>query len=111
MMRPRLRLNPDAINFGAIVAFVVLAVGAAPPRARAQATTVTIAGTATDELRAVLPGVSVHVQNTETGVTRALVTNELGGYRALELPPGIYAVTAELSGFTTARRENLVVEI
>src|SRR5262245_31747621 len=110
-MRLRMRFDFGARSFIAAVIAVVFGLGAAPSRASAQATTGTITGTATDESKAVLPGVTVHVQNTETGVTRTLVTDERGGYRALELPPGIYAVTAELSGFTTSRRENLVIEI
>src|SRR5262245_25959279 len=110
-MRLRMRFDFGARSFIAAVIAVVFGLGAAPSRASAQATTGTITGTATDESKAVLPGVTVHVQNTETGVTRTLVTDERGGFRALELPPGIYAVTAELSGFTTSRRENLVVEI
>src|SRR2546430_17421947 len=82
-----------------------------PALAGAQATTGTISGTVTDESKAVLPGVTVLVKNTETGATRTLVTDERGGFRALNLTPGIYAVTADLQGFMTARRENLTLEI
>jgi carboxypeptidase family protein/TonB-dependent receptor-like protein len=90
----------------------LLALATAPSAARAaQATTGTIAGAVTDESKAVLPGVTIVVRNMETGATRQLVTDERGGFRALNLPPGIYSVTAELSGFTTAKRENLGLEI
>ena len=106
-----MQLHLSVLNLGAIAGIVVFTLGAAPLRASAQATTGTIAGTIIDESKAVLPGVSVHVRNTETGVTRVLVTDERGSYRALELPPGIYAVTADLTGFTSTRRENLIVEI
>src|SRR6185436_19885428 len=37
--------------------------------------------------------------------------DERGTYRALNLTPGIYSVTADLPGFTAARRENLTLEI
>jgi hypothetical protein len=94
-----------------ILGFLLLALMAAPTAARAQATTGTISGTVTDESKAVLPGVSVIVRNIETGVTRTLVTDERGSFRALNLPPGIYAVTAELSGFTPAKRESLTLDI
>src|SRR5712692_6599103 len=82
-----------------------------PRVARAQATTGTISGTVTDESKAVLPGVTVVVRNTETGAARPLVTDERGTFRALNLTPGIYSLTAYLQGFTTARRENLTLEI
>src|SRR5712691_7581112 len=78
---------------------------------RAQATTGTISGVVTDESKAVLPGVTVVVSNTETGATRTLVTDERGGFRALNLQPGVYSVGAELQGFTPAKRENLTLEI
>src|SRR5207247_3233286 len=84
---------------------------AAPAIARAQATTGTISGAVADESKAMLPGVTVVVRNVETGVARTITTDARGGFRALNLAPGIYTVTAELQGFTPAKRENLVVEI
>src|SRR5213592_1596695 len=94
----------------AMLGFLLLALLAVPVTARGQATTGTISGTVTDESKAILPGVTVVVRNTETGATRPL-TDERGGFRALNLPPGVYSVTAELQGFTPARRENLTLEI
>src|SRR5206468_2578138 len=60
---------------------------------------------------AVLPGATITVKNVETGATRTLVSDAAGHYRALSLPPGLYAVSAELQGFTSASRGNLTVEI
>src|SRR5713101_8021516 len=96
------------LHIRAIRGFLLLAL---PLTAHAQATTGTISGTVTDESKAVLPGVTVVVRNTETGAARPLVTDERGTFRALNLTPGIYSVTADLQGFTTARRENLTLEI
>jgi len=93
------------------VLFLLLASLTVPAAAHAQATTGTISGTVTDESKAVLPGVTVTVKNTETGATRNLVTDERGAFRALNLTPGIYSVAAELPGFAPARRENLTLEI
>jgi hypothetical protein len=83
----------------------------APAAAHAQATTGTISGTVTDESKAVLPGVTVQVRNVETGATRTLTTDARGGFRALNLPPGMYTAAAELQGFTAAKRDSLTVEI
>src|SRR5438552_11246193 len=94
-----------------LVATLLLASVAVPGLALAQATTGTISGTVTDESKAVLPGATVTVKNVETGATRTLVTDDRGRFRALELPPGLYSVFAELPGFTTAGRENLTLEI
>jgi len=104
-----MRLYIRAIVAGAVT--LLLAIGALPVAALAQATTGTISGTVTDESKAVLPGVNVQVTNVETGATRTLLTDERGGFRALSLPPGLYSVAAELQGFTSARRENLTLEI
>src|SRR5438876_5919091 len=101
-----MRLRPCAM-----IGFLLVTLLALPESARAQATTGTISGTVTDQSKSVLPGVTVHVRNIETGATRLLVTDERGSFRALSLPPGIYAVDAELQGFTTAKRDNLTVEI
>ena len=99
------------LHIRALVGLLLLALLAVPITTRAQATTGTISGTVTDESKAVLPGVTVVVKNTETGATRTLVTDERGGFRALNLTPGTYSVSAELQGFTSARRENLTLEI
>jgi hypothetical protein len=92
--------------------FLLLAVAAvAPPPVTAQATTGSISGTVTDQSKGVLPGVTILVQHVETGVTRTLVSDAGGRYRALSLPPGSYTVTAELQGFSKAVRSNLTVAI
>ena len=46
-----------------------------------------------------IPGVTVTITNTDTGLERAVVTNENGLYRAPLLPLGTYKVVAELQGF------------
>ena len=79
-----------------LMMLLVAALGAA---ASAQETTGTITGVTTDQSGAVLPGVTVTVKNTGTGLTRTVVTNEAGIYTAGLLPIGAYEVTFELSGF------------
>ena len=41
------------------------------------------------------------MRNVETGTTRTLVTDERGRFRALNLPLGLDAVSAELEGLQT----------
>jgi hypothetical protein len=60
-----------------------------------------LVGTATDETRAVLPGVTVTATNLETGSVSVVVTDERGEYRLPKLPPGKYKMQAELAGFGT----------
>src|SRR5205823_3121093 len=42
--------------------------------------------------------------------TKAAVTTEAGQYRVVDLRPGTYSVTFVLGGFTTIRREGIVLE-
>src|SRR5262249_35506700 len=56
----------------------------------------------TDSTGAVMPGTSVTLRNTGTGLTRTVTTDAAGEYTAPQLPTGRYSVTAELSGFKTA---------
>jgi Carboxypeptidase regulatory-like domain/TonB dependent receptor-like, beta-barrel len=77
----------------------------------AQSTTGSISGIVTDESKGVLPGVSITVTNRDTGAQRSLVSDAEGYYRALSLPPGRYAVTADLSGFNKAEHNDVQVQI
>src|SRR5437762_14031495 len=73
--------------------------------------TAQISGTARDQSGAVLPGVEVKVTQTETGITRDVVTNETGSYVLLNLPIGPYRLEAMLPGFRTYAQYRIVLEI
>jgi hypothetical protein len=62
-----------------------------------------------DEQGAVLPGVTLTATSPALLAPVTGVTDGTGYYRLLNLPPGTYAVTAELSGFTTFRREGILM--
>ena len=66
---------------------------------RAQAPRATVAGTATDESGAVVPGVKITVVNSSTGIESRTETNEAGAYYVPYLPPGQYRIVAEQKGF------------
>jgi hypothetical protein len=76
---------------------LVLLIAAAVP-ARAQSTA-TLQGTVTDAQNAVMPGVSITIHNTATGLERAALTDSAGQYVAASLAPGHYSVVAHLEGF------------
>ena len=78
-----------------------------PTLAFAQAT---IAGVVRDASAAVLPGVSVEVTSPVLiEKIRTVVSDGTGQYRITDLPPGTYAMTFSLTGFTTVKREGLEV--
>jgi hypothetical protein len=68
-----------------------------------------IEGVVTDATGAVLPGVTVVVKNTATNISRDLVTDEAGRYRANALQPGVYEIAATLGGFQSTNVGNLEV--
>ena len=71
----------------------------------------TISGTVTDPKGAVMPGVSVVIRNTDTGIDKTVETNEFGLYSVPFLPPGHYQITASKTGFTKVVREDLVLQV
>lgn len=75
--------------------------------AQTDVTTSRISGTVHDGEGAGLPGVTVEARNTETGLTQVAVTNEEGFYRILNLPTGLYSITATLEGFNPVTREDV----
>ena len=77
----------------------------------AQLSSGAILGTVTDTSGAVVPGVSIAVTNTGTGLVRDAVTNESGNYRVDLLPVGSYQIAADLPGFRKSIRTGVNVEI
>src|SRR6188768_2157870 len=74
----------------------------------AQTPTFSLEGVVSDEQQAVLPGVTVTITNTATGLTRAVVTDTNGRYVIASMPTeGRYRVQVELTGFATAVREDI----
>lgn len=62
-----------------------------------------------DEQGAILPGVTVTATSPALLAPVVAVSDTGGYYRVLNLPPGTYTLTAELSGFATYRREGIIM--
>jgi hypothetical protein len=62
-----------------------------------------------DQQGVVLPGVTVTASSSTLLAPVVAVTDASGYYRLLNLPPGTYFLTAELPGFSTHRREGIVM--
>src|SRR5437660_10381266 len=94
-----------------LMAGLSLSLALAVPWGYAQLSSGAVLGTVTDATGAVIPGVSIKVTNTATGLTRDAVTNESGNYRPDLLPPGDYQVEADLSGFRHEIRKGVGVGV
>ncbi|MES2390604.1 MAG: TonB-dependent receptor, partial [Acidobacteriota bacterium] len=70
-----------------------------------------IVGTVTDPSGAAVPGATVVVIDTDTGVSRTLTTNSAGIYTANFLVPGHYEVVASAASFGKLDRKNLTLTV
>src|SRR5436190_7795923 len=67
-----------------------------------------LTGVVTDQSGALIPGVSITITKTDTGVVTTTVTNEAGVYNFQALQPGSgYSVSATLPGFQTLTYKDL----
>ncbi len=68
-----------------------------------------ISGVVYDPNGSVVAGVKVTLTNTATNAVRELVTNESGLYAIAAIPPGVYTLKVEKSGFRSIERRNIEV--
>ena len=94
-----------------ILAMIVLCSLVASSTAFAQQTSGNITGRIVDAQGAAVPGVTVTARSPQTGFVRTDVSDGEGIYRLTALPVGGYDVTAELSGFSTYSRKEVIVNV
>ncbi len=88
-----------------VIGLVCLALAA--NNAFAQANNAAIGGVVTDSTKALIPGVTVTLTNTATGVTETRLTNDSGAYNFPSVPPGPYKMQADLTSFRPATQNNV----
>jgi hypothetical protein len=67
--------------------------------AQSQSSAADLSGTVVDQNGAVVPGATVTVKDSATGLTRTVTADEGGEYRFIGLPPSDYEITVEASSF------------
>src|SRR5262245_20789879 len=92
-----------------LIGLVALLVCATP--AAAQDTRGSIEGIVKDTSGAVLPGATVEAKSPSLVGVAAATSDSSGAYRFPALAPGVYEISASLSGFQTAKVENVQVTI
>jgi outer membrane receptor for ferrienterochelin and colicin len=93
------------------IALTLCLIALLPFAAFAQSSNGSISGTVTDESGGALPGVTITATNNATGASRTAVSNGTGHYEVPLLPPGMYAVAGELSGFQPLKYDKVVVNV
>ena len=71
-------------------------------------TTSAIVGQVRDTSNAVVPGATVTIVNSETGLRRTNKTDDAGRFNFPQLKPGTYSIKVEAQGFETRRDNNVV---
>src|SRR5882672_8080018 len=94
----------------ALVSVLVLTAGVAAAQSIG-ATTGSLNGRVTDTSGGVMPGVTVTATSPALQGARTTVTNEEGTYRLPGVPPGVYTVQYELSGFGTVIRAGISINV
>src|SRR5436190_5322230 len=89
-----------------LIVFLSLANAAAQSVSTAQ-----INGTVKDESGGGLPGATVSVTQTDTGLIRTTVTDETGSYVLQNLPIGPYRFEAEVQGFRKFVQTGIVLQV
>ena len=79
--------------------------------ARAQISTAEINGRVSDSSGAVLPGATVTMTQTATGLMRTTVTDASGSYLIPNLPTGPYRLEVSLQGFRSYVQTGLVLQV
>ncbi len=95
-----------------LIVLLVLAVGALfGGQAFSQVTGATLSGTITDPSGAAVPGAEVTIENMSTQITRKALTDKDGLYTAPNLLPGSYEITVAASGFRSASRTGITLNV
>ncbi len=80
-------------------------------KAFAQNDTGSVVGAIQDNSGAVIPGASITVLNNATGASFTTTTGSTGEYEVPSLHTGVYKISAEHSGFSTAVADNITVSV
>src|SRR5262245_49676780 len=105
--RPRIGSRRIVLRLGILIGMLIMS----SVETIGQLTTGTITGTVTDQTGAAVPGATVTLKNTDTGISRTAQTRENGKYEALSLPTGSYEISASLSGFRTVVHTGIVLAV
>jgi hypothetical protein len=77
----------------------------------AQQGTADIRGRVIDQQGAMLPGVTVIVRHQESGLYREAVTGNDGSFLMSAMTPGVYEVSAELTGFKKYTQRDIIIQV
>jgi hypothetical protein len=71
----------------------------------------TLTGVVTDPSGGVVPGATIVVVNTQTGIQRETTSNGEGSYTFPSILPGTYNLTAKMTGFNSVEVKNIPLQV
>jgi hypothetical protein len=74
-------------------------------------TTASIQGTVTDQSGAAVVGAKVIVKSPASGIERTTQTSSTGAFEVPALPPGVYSVQVQMTGFETQLAKDVILEV
>ncbi len=92
-----------------IVPLVFVVSLSAAARVAAQGGDGSLRGTVKDAQGGALPGVTITATSPAMLTPSVTVSDSAGNYRLINLPPGVFKITAELSGFSIFRRDDILL--
>jgi hypothetical protein len=98
-----IRLRTHALEM--VLLLIVLVACSSSVRAQGAQAAAALNGTVRDESGAVVPGASVTLRNTSTGIEQITKSNGTGNYSLVNIIPGSYEVTVTMQGFATEKSQ------
>ncbi len=99
-------------RFGPLLAVLFLGFALTPTAVMGQgANAGSVAGLITDTSGGAVGGASIALTDKATGIPRTTASNEAGRYLFANVPPGLYEITANKTGFRVAKVSQIEVTI
>src|SRR6202041_418203 len=106
-----MRLNRVLLALTCVLTFSFLSLTFTATTVYAQETTAGLQGTIKDGTGAVIPNATVTISSPTLVGDKTTLADKQGNYRFVNLPPGPYIVNVAAKGFTTLKREGLILEV
>src|SRR5579864_5118473 len=101
------RKGTSLCKFGTLASAIAFLIALGTCGIFAQTSTANIVGVVKDTTGALIPGVTVNIKHLDSGLTRTVITSEIGGYSVSSLPVGPYEVTTTMPGFKQEIRRGI----
>jgi hypothetical protein len=85
--------------------------GMAPLAAAQSISSAQLNGVVKDQTGAAIPGATVTATDASKGLSRSTVSDGLGNYQLLQLPPGTYSILVDAKGFDETQQNGVVLTV